>query len=149
MPKHIVATVAEIPPGEVKIVDLAGRSIGIYNIDGEFFAIRNRCPHQGGPLCLGRIAGFLTSDRPGHYAYTRKGQIQRCPWHGWEYDIKTGQSWVSPGSVRVRSYEVGVETEDGAERIEVDPETGYIKGPFKAETYPVSVEKLNVVIDLP
>ena len=51
MARHVVATVEEIPPGQRKIVEVAGRSIGIFNVSGEFFALRNRCPHQGGPLC--------------------------------------------------------------------------------------------------
>ena len=53
MSKHVVATVDEIPPGERKIVEIGGRSLGIFNIKGEFYALRNICPHQGGPLCEG------------------------------------------------------------------------------------------------
>ena len=52
--RHVVARVADIPPGERLIVDIAGRSIGVFNVDGRFYALRNSCPHQGGPLCLGR-----------------------------------------------------------------------------------------------
>lgn len=149
MPKHIIGTVDEIPPGERKIVDVNGRSIGVYNVAGEFFAVRNRCPHQGGPLCEGRIVGFLKCDRPGApYEYLRKGEIIRCPWHGWEYDLKSGQSWVDPASVRVRNYDVVIEPTEQTD-IEIDPETGYAKGPFLAETYPVSIDKLNVVLNLP
>ena len=51
MAKHLVATVEEIPPGTRKLVEIAGRSIGLFNLAGEFFALRNRCPHQAGPLC--------------------------------------------------------------------------------------------------
>ena len=92
MPKHIVAAVDEVPPGERKIVEIAGRSIGVFNLGGEFFALRNRCPHQGGPLCLGKQSGFIQSAGPGEYEYSRKGEILQCPWHGWEFDIRTGQS---------------------------------------------------------
>src|SRR5262245_39775127 len=59
MAKYVVATTAEIPPGGRKIVEVAGRSIGIFNAGGEFFALRNRCPHQGGPLCEGGLSGLL------------------------------------------------------------------------------------------
>ena len=52
----VVGTVDEIPPGGRKIVEVAGRSIGVFNVGGEFFALRNRCPHQGGPLCEGSAA---------------------------------------------------------------------------------------------
>src|SRR5437660_142864 len=58
--RHVVATVAEVPPGERKLVMVAGREIGIFNVGGRFFAVRNRCPHQGGPLCQGRQLGLTT-----------------------------------------------------------------------------------------
>ena len=65
MAKYIVATIDEIPPGTRKIVDVAGRQIGVFNIKGEFFALRNRCPHQGGPLCEGQLSGLLEASVPG------------------------------------------------------------------------------------
>ncbi len=145
MPRYVVATVAEIPPGERKIVEVAGRSIGIFNLDGEYFALRNRCPHQGGPLCLGKQSGFVRSAGPGDYQYSRQGEILKCPWHGWEFDIRTGQSWFDPAKVRVRQYEVVV-TEGAA--LE-PPIPGLEPGPYLAETYPVTVEEHYLVLDLP
>lgn len=144
--KYVVATVDEIPPGERKVVEVAGRSIGVFNLQGEFFAIRNRCPHQGGPLCQGRAAGLVASSAPGEYSYTRPGEIIRCPWHGWEYDLKTGQSWFDPRSVRVRAYEVTVAP--GQELVSEPGMEGFVKGPYVAETYPVSVEKSYVVVEV-
>lgn len=141
--RYRVARVGEISPGERKIVQVAGRSIGIFNIKGEFFALRNQCPHAGGPLCKGVLSGFVQSKVPGEYTYVRKGEILRCPWHQWEFDVKTGQSWFDPVKTRVRSYEVSIEPGD-EELIE----TGLEKGPFTAETYPVSVEERYVVIEL-
>src|SRR6476469_1946476 len=109
MASHAVAGVGEIPPGGRKIVEIGGRSIGVFNVNGEYFALRNRCPHQGGPLCEGRLAGGVESPRPGEYEYVRDGEILRCPWHGWEFDLKTGQSWFDPAGTRVRTYPVSVE----------------------------------------
>ena len=109
MPSYVVATVNEIAPGGRKIVEIAGRSIGVFNVGGQFYALRNRCPHQGGPLCEGRLTGFLVSSGPGEYRYSRPGEILRCPWHGWEFDLRTGQSWFDPVQVRVRRYDVTVE----------------------------------------
>src|SRR5918998_883492 len=106
MARHVVATVEEIPPGQRKIVEVSGRSIGIFNVRGEFFALRNRCPHQGGPLCLGSLEGLVQSTGPGEFIVSRLGEVLRCPWHGWEFDIRTGQSWFDPARVRVRRYEV-------------------------------------------
>src|SRR5947207_14439344 len=101
MPKWVVATVDEIPSGSRKIVDVDGRSIGVFNVKGEYFAVLNRCPHQGGPLCLGNTLGFLRSSGVGEFHYSRAGDIVRCPWHGGEYDRRTGQSWFDRGHVQV------------------------------------------------
>jgi len=142
MPKHVVATVDEIPPGERKIVEVAGRSIGVFNVDGVFYALRNRCPHQGGELCRGHLSAFVSSTKPGEYQRSRHGQILRCPWHGWEFDVTTGQSWFDPRKIRVRAYEVTLEP------VEADAPPAMEKGPYLAETYPVSVERQNVVVEI-
>ncbi len=110
MKKHLVATVDEIPPGQRKIVNIGGKSIGVFNIEGEFFAIRNRCPHGGAPLCEGVLSGLVESSMPGEYKYSSKEKMLRCPWHQWEFDVKTGQSWFDPVKTRVRAYEANVES---------------------------------------
>lgn len=145
--KHVVAEVGEIPPGGRKIVEVAGRSIGVFNVGGEFFALRNRCPHQGGPLCQGKLWGVIDATVPGDVRFSREGEILTCAWHGWEFDIRTGQSWCDPAKLRVRSYEVRVEAGTAlvAEPSEVP---GKVKGPFVAETYPVSVDGEYVVIEV-
>jgi nitrite reductase/ring-hydroxylating ferredoxin subunit len=152
MSRHVVATVDEIPPGGRKVVEVAGRSIGVFNVGGGFYALRNRCPHQGGPLCEGRLSGFLRSPGPGEYEYSRKGEILRCPWHGWEFDVTTGQSWFDPRRTRVRRYEVtveGAETASVASSAATDLDASDLeRGPYVAETYPVSVERQYVVIEL-
>ncbi len=137
MARHVVATVEEIPPGARKIVKVAGREIGIFNIAKEFFALINRCPHEGGELCKGRLVGLMESDHPGEYWLTRHGEMLRCPWHGWEFDIRTGQSWCDPLNTRVRSY-----------NISVQPGETLVKGPYVAETVPVAVERDYLVVDL-
>ena len=109
MAKHVVAAVGEIPPGTRKLAQVNGRAIVVFNLGGEFFALNNRCPHRGGSLCHGRQTGLVESDGPGDYRYSRPGEIIRCPWHGWEFDIRTGQSWCDPTRVRARRYAVSVE----------------------------------------
>ena len=149
MPKYVVAMVGDLAPGERKIVEVAEREVGIFNLGGEYFALRNRCPHQGGPVCTGRLAGFVDGDRPGEYVYSRPGEILRCPWHGWEFDVKNGQSWYDPVRPRVRRYSVSVET--GAELVDEPdpPTTGRQKGPYVAETYSVSIDERYIVVDIP
>ena len=153
MAKYVVGTVDEIPPGERKLVQIAGRTIGVFNVQGEFVALLNRCPHQGGPLCEGHTLGFLRSDGPGQYHYTRPGEVLRCPWHGWEFDLRTGQSWFDPAWGRVRTYEVAVEPGSALAEAEqvlaAQPGMeGMQKGIYAADTYPVSIEEQYVVVEL-
>lgn len=108
MSKHVVATVGEIPPGERKLVTVRGRQIAVFNLGGEFFGLFNRCPHQGGPMCEGILTGLIESDQAGDYRYSRKGEIVRCPWHGWEFDVRTGQSFCDPSKIAIRDYPVEV-----------------------------------------
>lgn len=107
--KYVVATVSEIAPGSKKIVEAGGRSIGVYNLDGQFYALRNVCPHQGAQLCKGLVKPLVVSSGPGSFEYEREGEIVRCPWHQWEFDIKTGCMIVDP-AMRTKTYEVTVET---------------------------------------
>lgn len=146
---YVVATVDEIPPGGRKIVDIERRSIGIFNIDGEYFALRNACPHAGGPLCQGIRTGFLRSAGPGDYTYVRRGEFLRCPWHQWEFDIRTGQSWVDPRKARVRTYETRVEPGQTLLNDEVElVGSGLTRGPYVAETFPVHIDGTYVVLEL-
>ena len=111
MPRYVVGTVDEIAPGTKKIVEVGGRSIGVFNVNGEYFALLNRCPHQAGPLCKGNTYGFLKSGGVGEYEYSRPGEIVRCPWHGWRFSVKTGKNPAAE-VVAVRTYEVRVDGDD-------------------------------------
>jgi len=135
--RQVAARAGDVAPGECKLVNIAGREIGVFNVGGQFFALANRCPHEGGPLCQGRIGPLVTSDGPGTYRLDRDGEFLRCPWHGWEFDIRTGQSWCDPKSTRARQFQVTVE-----------PGAKLVKGPYVAETFPVSVEEEYVVVEV-
>ena len=152
--RHLICSVDSLPPGSRKLVKIGPRSIGVFNLGGRFYALRNSCPHQGGPVCLGHLTGFATSPTPGEFEYLRKGEILRCPWHGWEFDVKTGQSWFDPARLRVATYPARVRT--GASLATEnrgpasDPEmSGLCPGPYTLETYPVAVEEDYVVIEVP
>jgi nitrite reductase (NADH) small subunit len=108
MKRYLVARVTDLPPGSRRIVTVGGRSIGVFNIRGRLFALRNRCPHQGAPLCLGRIKGTTLSGKPYEYVYGRDDEIIQCPWHGWEFEIATGRTHFNPHRMRVRTYDVTV-----------------------------------------
>jgi nitrite reductase/ring-hydroxylating ferredoxin subunit len=137
MSRRVLARAIEIPPGTSKIVTAMGRQIGLFNVGGEFFALSNRCPHQGAELCKGWVVGLVQSDGPGEYRVTRPGEFLRCPWHGWEFDIRTGQSWCDPKTMKARNF-----------KVQVEPGAELVKGPYVAETFPVTVEEDYLVIDL-
>ena len=109
--RHLVGSAAEIVPGGRKLVTLEGRSIGIFRVGDQYLAIRNRCPHQGAALCEGTLTGLASSSRPGEFGFEREGEILRCPWHGWEFDLRTGRSIVDPVGTRVKSYQVELQAE--------------------------------------
>lgn len=114
----VIGRVEEIPPGQRKlVVPFRGKAgIGVFNIDGQFYALRNLCPHKSGPLCTGFISGRMIADGPptqpddGGLAYADEGRIIRCPWHLWEFEVTTGACLVDP-AMRVKTYPVLVEDE--------------------------------------
>ena len=90
-----VASISDLKPGENKVVNVNGTEVALFNVDGEFFAINNTCLHRGGPLGEGSLEGDTVT----------------CPWHGWRYNVKTGQNAMLP-TAKVASYQVKVEGND-------------------------------------
>ncbi len=135
--RYVAAATGEIAENSSKLVTIAGREIGIFNVGGAFYALANRCPHAGGSLCEGFVTGIAVASGPNDYRMERKGEFLRCPWHGWEFDIKTGQSWCDPHSMRARQFAVKVETGEDL-----------VKGPYIAETFEVKIEGEYIVLEL-
>jgi nitrite reductase/ring-hydroxylating ferredoxin subunit len=90
-----VARAADVPRGEGRMFEVKGRQIALFNLSGTFYAIDNTCLHQGGPLAEGEL----------------DGEIVTCPWHGWTYDVTTGQSPDDPDTC-VERFAVKVEGDD-------------------------------------
>ena len=112
----IIAREDEIPEGERIIVQVEGREIAVFNINGEVFAYTNWCLHQGGPICEGALTGTSkeTFDREtltNEFSWGREGEILNCPWHGWEYDVRTGEC-LSRSNRDLHSYPVTVKDGD-------------------------------------
>lgn len=136
MVRHVVATADEIPLGSRKLVTVRGREIVVFNVEGEYFALLDRCPHDGGSLCKGKLIGLVEAAAPGEYRYSRRGEIVRCAWHGWEFDLRTGRSRCDPDRLRTRSYPVAV-----------DKGATVVEGTYVAETFEVSLDGEYVVIE--
>ncbi len=96
-----VAETSDLQPGEGKTVNVNGRDLALFNVDGTFRCIDNVCPHQGGPLGEGHLEGHTVS----------------CPWHGWKFDVITGQCTVIP-SAEVESFECMVDGTDVKVKLE-------------------------------
>jgi len=95
MPTFVKACpAAEIPPGSGKTLAVGGKEIAVFNVDGTFYAVDNECPHRGGPLGEGDLEGCVLT----------------CPWHAWQFDLKTGESLTDDS--RVTTYAV---KEEGAD----------------------------------
>ncbi|TBL74564.1 Rieske (2Fe-2S) protein [Paenibacillus thalictri] len=108
MNKYRVAKIDEIPVGGKKIVKVKEIEYGIYNIGGQLYAWRNVCPHAGAPVCAGVVCGTRMPSLVYEYIYGRDQEILRCPWHGWEFDLKTGEHLVDPETkLRRGKVEVG------------------------------------------
>jgi len=137
MSKHVVAKVADVLPGTRRRVLVQGRPIAIFNLHGEFFGLADRCPHQGASLCDGLVTGLAVADAPGESRIVRDGEMVRCPWHGWEFDIRTGKSWCDPDRTMAKQVS-----------IEIAPGVMVAEGPYVAETIAVSVEHHYLVVDI-
>ena len=103
MPKLVkVAQTSELAAGTGKVVEADGRSIALFNVEGSFYAIDNTCTHRGGPLGEGELTGDTVE----------------CPWHGANFNVKTGAVTRPPAGAGVRSFPVKVEGTDVL--VEVD-----------------------------
>jgi len=109
MPTIRVSKVSEIEDGGKIVIEADGEQIGIFRIGDEFYAWKNRCPHQGGPICQGRIfkkvIEVLDADLKsrGRDYYEESTHIV-CPWHGLEFDIRTGQ-FAGASDVKIMALE--------------------------------------------
>jgi nitrite reductase/ring-hydroxylating ferredoxin subunit len=103
--------------GVARIVAVGRREIGVVRWFDDFYALRNVCPHEAGPLCRGRVAARIEGDpgEAGSLAIDESRPTLTCPWHGWEFDVKTGFA-VADRRLRVRTFDVA--TRDG--RVYVD-----------------------------
>lgn len=145
---HRICPTADLPVGERKIVEIDGKSIGVFNVNGDYHAIRNACPHQLAPLCVGKVSGTTLPSEPGEFNYGRENEIIRCPWHGWEFDITTGRSVFNPHRCRVRSFKVTVEgsCHGGTATAPQTRTVGEDEEDPSVETFDVTVEDSWVVL---
>jgi len=103
----------DLEPGQCGVFTVEGREYAVARTSADdFYALRNRCPHQGAPLGLGYLTGTFLPSEVGEYNYGREPEILRCPWHRYEYDVTTGRSLHDPSGCRVAVYKVALNGED-------------------------------------
>ena len=106
----VVAQAADCPPGEAIERIVADRVVALFNVDGTFYALDGVCPHQGGPLGQGTLSGTVVT----------------CPWHGWQFDVCTGQNQISP---RIRQPQFSVRVEGDDVLVDIDSPCSPTPGP--------------------
>ena len=113
-----VAKDNEIAEGQRRVIAAGDAEVGVFRIDGELIAWRNHCPHQGGPVCQGRLLRRVEERLDGdkrslgiHFADNALNIV--CPWHGYEFDVRTGRH-VGLALDPVRLAAVKSKVRDGA-----------------------------------
>lgn len=107
---HRVGPLAGIREGERQIIQVGTLSVGVYRINGALHAIKNQCPHQGAPLCLGHLGATHAPGKVDEFQPALHGRVLRCPWHGWEFDVASGKGLYDAKS-RVKTYQTVVDEE--------------------------------------
>jgi nitrite reductase (NADH) small subunit len=97
-------------PGDVLLVDVGGHRVGVFRVGDELYALADRCPHRGAPLCQGAVATVIEV-RDGAVTLGEEHAVVRCPWHKWEFSIASGRALADP-KLRVRRYAVRVDGDE-------------------------------------
>lgn len=106
-----VATMSELQEFGRKIVQVKQIEVGLFLVNGQVYAWRNICPHGAAPVCEGVVCGTRLPSLVYEYEYGKDREIVRCPWHGWEFDLKTGKHLVDERTA-LRGYEIKIEGDD-------------------------------------
>lgn len=105
-----VGALTEFADGAIRIVGVTGREVGIVRWHGAVYAVYNLCTHQSGPVCSGILSGRLTATAPGGMDLDNSTPILACPWHGWEFDLRTGRA-LHDAQHRLRMFPVRIEND--------------------------------------
>lgn len=111
MNRYYAATAEEVRQKGKVLAEVKGMEVGIYYVDGDYYAWRNVCPHAAAPICEGVVCGTRLPSLVYEYEYGKHNEIVRCPWHGWEFDLKTGEH-LAEGGAKLRGFPVEVEDGD-------------------------------------
>lgn len=111
-----VGNVDQVATGQPLIVKANGKEIGVFFENGKWYAVKNSCPHKQAPICKGTVDGTMMPSDVCEFRFGLEGNVLRCPWHGWEFDLATGTALFGTSNRKVATYSVEVE----ADKIYVD-----------------------------
>lgn len=113
MDEHKIGSVDEFDEETSRIItEVNGQEIAVFRVGEEFHAMANFCVHQSGPLCEGPLTGQVTAaDNDWDWLYDDEERIITCPWHGWRFDVKTGEN-VQDDRYQAPTYDVEVRDGD-------------------------------------
>ena len=107
--RTVVCVTEDLPAGERREVDVGGEyGVMVFNLGGDLYAIRNKCPHRGGPLGRGRLRPRVKSRGVSEWIYEREGEVIKCPYHQWEFDVRTGKA-LDDERLGAKTYRVDFE----------------------------------------
>jgi nitrite reductase/ring-hydroxylating ferredoxin subunit len=107
--KYLVCTIDQLQSGKAFIAEVNGIEIGIFLENEKVFAVRNMCPHKLAPVCEGTVSGTMLPSEPCDFQYGLEGQVLKCPWHGWEFDLASGESLFGISNRKVKTYQTILE----------------------------------------
>lgn len=105
-----IGPLTDFPEGRIQMVRVGGEDVGVLRRHNGVRVIRNRCPHQWGPVCLGRLGPMLEAENPENPEIDATQLVVRCPWHGWEFDVETGRNRYD-SRYRVKVWTAKIEKE--------------------------------------
>lgn len=106
--RHEIGAVEDFELDRFRVFDLEGRPVGVVRTADGFYAVRNRCPHQGADICSGIVSGTMSPSDPGEYVYSDERKVVTCPWHRWEFDLETGAAVQAISKKKLVTYPVEV-----------------------------------------
>lgn len=106
--QHFVCTFDQLTSGKAFLTEINEVSIGVFLENGHVYAVRNQCPHKLAPVCEGTVGGTMLPSDPCDFQFGMEGEVLKCPWHGWEFDLKTGASLFGISNRKLKTYPVEI-----------------------------------------
>lgn len=108
--RHHIGSASTFLEGQMQIMEIEGRSVGVVRFGERIFAMLNQCPHQMAEICRGQVGGTMLPSRPMEYEFSADSPVVRCPWHRWEFELETGRSFGGITRKRLLTFTTSVET---------------------------------------